>query len=347
MLAVLVVISLIFLSQRFVQFIAKAAAGAIEVDAIIDILWLQMPVLFAFLLPLAIYLATLLALGRMYVDHEFTILKACGISEIQLAKKLFIPLTLLVAITAYLTFYIAPTAAYDQYVLLDKQKAQSQVGLLTAGQFKQTKDNRGTFYVQNIDEQKNMQEVFYALKNPEDDSFSLVTAKVGSIVDTDDGKALVLNQGQQYQGTMGSLAMTVSQFERYILRVPEPKVKQRKYKLKAIDSKTLFLNDDGPSKAELQWRLSVPISLLILTLIAIPLARVRPRQGKFAKLIPAIMIYMLYMVGMLGSKSLIESGKLPALPGMYVVHVIFAGYAVYLYWKESRTWVRFVKRGNS
>jgi len=345
-LAVLMVIILIFLSQRFVQFIAKAAAGKIEVSAVVDMLWLQMPVLVAFLLPLAIFLATLLTIGRMYVDHEFAIVKACGISEIQLAKKLFVPLIILAGLTTYLTFYIAPQADLAQYQLLDKQKAQSQVGLLSSGQFKKTKDKRGTFYVQSIDDKKNMQEIFYALKEKNSDKYTLVTAKKGSIVDTEDGKALVLSQGQQYQGEMASQELTLTKFERYILRLPEPKVEQRKYKLKAIDSATLFQNSDSASAAELQWRMAIPLSLVILTLIAIPMARVRPRQGKFAKLIPAIMVYMFYMVGLLGGKSLIESGKLPTVPGLYLVHFIFAALAGYLYWKESRTWQRFVvKRG--
>jgi lipopolysaccharide export system permease protein len=344
---VLLVIILIFLSQRFVQFIGKAAAGKLEVDAVLLLMAMQLPVLVAFLMPMAIFLGTLMALGRMYVDQEFAILKACGVSETQLAKKLAFPVTLLTLLTLYLSLHLAPWASSAQYQLVDEQAAKNEVGLLAAGQFKQTSDGRGTFYLKQLDEKGNMTDVFYAVKNQDKDSYSVVTAQGGKIVSSENGRALVLENGKQYEGDMKSQQLNVSEFATYILRLPEPEIQQRKLKLKAVSSMALLHRGDHADIAELQWRFSIPISLMLLVLIAIPLAQVRPRQGKFAKLLPALGIYLVYMVGLLGAKSLVESGKLPTFPGVFIVHVLMGFYIIKLYSKESNTWVRFIRRGES
>ncbi len=49
-----------------------------------------------------------------------------------------------------------------------------------------------------------------------------------------------------------------------------------------------------PSGRKLHWRLTLPIMCLVLALIAVPLARLRPRQGRYARVWLAVLIFFFY-----------------------------------------------------
>ena len=88
----------------------------------------------------------------------------------------------------------------------------------------------------------------------------------------------------------------------------------------------------GPvERAELFWRLSVPISALVLTLLAVPLAYVNPRIGRSFNLIAAAFLYMLYSNCLNIVQSFIAQDKLAFLPGLVLPHAIAIGVVLVLY----------------
>ncbi len=89
---------------------------------------------------------------------------------------------------------------------------------------------------------------------------------------------------------------------------------------------------DGPlERAELFWRLSVPIASMVLTLLAVPLAYVNPRIGTSFNLIAAAFLYMLYSNCLNIVQSFIAQGKLGFLPGLALPHAIAIGLVLLLY----------------
>ena len=85
----------------------------------------------------------------------------------------------------------------------------------------------------------------------------------------------------------------------------------------------LLDNDSDRARAQLQWLLSLPLMVFILTLLAMPLSRVNPRQGRFAKLLPAIFLHVCYLSLLLAALDAIGRGTLPAVIGMWPIHLLF------------------------
>jgi lipopolysaccharide export system permease protein len=95
--------------------------------------------------------------------------------------------------------------------------------------------------------------------------------------------------------------------------------------------------DDPFAAAELQWRISLPLSVLILTLFAVPLSHIRPRQGRFAQLLPAIGIYIVYLNLLYIGESWVQKGKISPVVGMWWIHIAMLIFAIWLFFaRDSR-----------
>lgn len=132
------------------------------------------------------------------------------------------------------------------------------------------------------------------------------------------------------------------------MQIKEQEIEHQRRKLEAIPSLQLLEMDTPEAKAQFQLRLSVPISILLLTLLAVPLSVVNPRQGKFAKLVPAITLYLGYFILLNAGKFLLAEEKVPASVGLWWIHlsVLFIGVYLIAKGRPFGVWVRsvFMKR---
>lgn len=167
--------------------------------------------------------------------------------------------------------------------------------------------------------------------------WALITAETANLKRNKDAEDyyLVLKNGERYQGLPGSANYTVVQFQEYGRLIPRGSdaVPAEVQRLKG--SQTLLQSNTKEDAAELQWRLSLPLTVPILALIAVPLACVQPRFGRFAKFIPAIAIYILYYNLFTISKRWVTAGTLPSYIGVWWVHVIFILLGLSLLAKQS------------
>ncbi len=343
---VLAVLVAIFLTQRLVQRLGQAAGGDISGVAVLQLVGLYVPVLFSLLLPLTLFLSILLAFGRLYVEHEMTVLRACGVGERDVIRHLMKPVAALTLFTAAMTMWVVPTALESETRVLDAQAAQGQLSLLLPGRFQETSDKKSVFYVQEFTGEDALAGVFFATlpqeaaggsqASPADgtpgEKTGIMAAKSGyHYTDPADGQHyLVLTDGYRYELTPGRNDWSVVRYDKYFMRVPDPEINARQRKTKALSTLQLLQNRTPANVAELQWRLSVPLSMPILALMAVPLCRVRPREGKFARLLPGLMIYLLYTLLLMLARSRVEDGKLPEWIGLWPVHLVALGIAVFL-----------------
>ena len=100
------------------------------------------------------------------------------------------------------------------------------------------------------------------------------------------------------------------EFERLGRRIEPAEARALPTSTRAIPLPLLLLSDANAERAELFWRLSVPILAFVLTLLAIPLAQVNPRMGRSINLFAAAFLYMLYTNCINIVQSLIAQGKL-------------------------------------
>jgi lipopolysaccharide export system permease protein len=134
---------------------------------------------------------------------------------------------------------------------------------------------------------------------------------------------LTLKDGSRYEGQFTGKQFQVSEFSEYSLVIRQQEMERSNRKAAAKPTMALLGTQDNQLMAELQWRLSLPFSILVLTVLVVPLARVNPRQGRYAKLLPAILLYLSYFLLLSAARSAIDSGRLPHWPGMFLVPLVY------------------------
>jgi len=334
--AVTTVLLFIFLSNQFVRYLAKAAAGKFPGAVVLKLMMVAMPQLLALLLPLGMYLGLLLTLGRLHADREMTVLSACGYSQGQLTKLMLGVSSFIVLFVAVLMLWMSPKVLGLKREILKTAEAGSMIETLMPGRFQASSDGKQVYYVESISrDKKRLENVFMAEQSDSPDvkgkkTWDVMSAK-GGYQYTDEithERFVVASNGNRYLGVPGQKEFHMIQFEKYGLRLSAHKTKFTR-KHNAMPTKELIKNYGKHPKfaAELQWRLSVPLSVWVLILLAIPLSSVSPRQGKYAKLLPAILIYIFYVNLMIVAQDWVEDGKVPTWIGVWWVHAVFLGLA--------------------
>ncbi|WP_199243922.1 LPS export ABC transporter permease LptF [Bacterioplanes sanyensis] len=327
--AVTVVLLLILMSGRLIRQLAEAAAGQVSLEIVFFTLLLRLPSFLEMVLPLALFIAILLAYGRLYADSEMTVLTATGFSHGRLLSYTMIPAGLMMAIVASLSLFASPWGAQKMESLYQKQAQLTEFELLIPGRFQSMKGGSRITYAQSLsDDKTEMQRVFIA-----DGNTLLMAGRGTQYVSEETGsRYLELHNGRRYDLSAGGVEMQTLEFERYGVKIADEPDERRKLRQEAIPTLALLERDDVKSQAQFQWRLSLIIMVPIVTLMALPLARVNPRQGRFARLFPAIILFMVYISLMIAMTGMIEKGRLDPLVGMWPLHACYALIALTLWW---------------
>lgn len=348
--AVFFILMTIFISQKFVRVLDDASEGGIPGHLVMIFIGLKVPDLAGTLLPLSLFLGILLAYGRIYAESEMTILHACGVSEWYVVRVTLVLGLVTAIITGVFTLYLSPMAAEYEYQVKEKLAADSGISSVVAGRFQKTSNNKAVMFVHDKDrEGSRLEKVFVAQLPDENSSFteiinsSLVYAKSGRVLEEENGaQKLILEDGVRYQKDAESQELRAVSFGNYSFDIQDKKVEHKRRKVTATPTNELFGNDDPEAKAAMQWRVAFPISCLILTLIAVPLSVVNPRQGKFAKLVPALLLFLTYFLLLTSIRSGIESQAVPPFIGLWPIHLCALVLGVSLI-VQSRTSGRKIK----
>jgi lipopolysaccharide export system permease protein len=143
-----------------------------------------------------------------------------------------------------------------------------------------------------------------------------------------------MEQGRRYEGKPNSAEVSTTEFERYAIRVETKEVAREPEIANSKSTKALLQTGSPADKAELQWRLAIPVSALILVLLAIPLSFVDPRAGRSLNVFFALVIYILYNNMLSICEAWVRQGRLNPLIGMWPIHLLFLVLAVYLFYRR-------------
>lgn len=325
-LAVFLTLMTIFVSQKFVSILADAAEGSIPGQLVLQMVMLKLPQLASLILPLSIFLGIILAYSRIYADSEMTVLKACGVSEWYVVRLTLISSTLLAILAGFLTLKLAPWANEHEYQLKEKIEADAGLAALRSGRFQQTDNEKAVVFIHDINQGgTELDRVFYAQidRDSEMRTSEVVYAEKGKVLEDDNTgeQKLILSDGKRYENPAGSKQLQLTEFKNYEVQIQDQAIEQKRRKLEALPSMQLLEQGTKEAIAQFQWRLAVPLSIPLLTLIAVPLSVVNPRQGKFAKLVPAISLYLGYFVLLNAGTFLVQDGKIPTSIGLWWIHL--------------------------
>ncbi len=322
---VLVVLLLIFTSKHFVRYLSEAAAGMLPTGLIFKILFFYIISSLIFMLPFALYISVLVALGRMYQDSEITAMEACGIGMPRITGKVASFALVFAALVAAMSMWVSPWAERQQNLIRVQARAESEVGLISAGRFHPILNGKGVFYAEQIsDDQVAMKNIFIQVQG--DEKLDVFSAASGSLtVDRATGdRFVVLRDGYRYEWLPGNAGYRIYKYKESGVRVFQPEAETGGDSRAAMSMGQLLHSSDPRDAAELQWRISMPISAILLALLGVALSRTNPRSGRFAKLLVALILYALYFNMMTVSQSWLEKGMISPVAGLWWVHLLLA-----------------------
>ncbi len=334
LLAVTFVLLLIFMSNQLVRYLSYAASGKLATNILLQLIGFEIPYLLALLLPLGLYLGIILAYGRLYADNEMSVMQAGGLSYVRLTVITSTITLILTGVLLGLTLWINPIiSANKERTLAAGMSAENIIASLMPGRFQVSSSGRRVIYVESISRaRKKADNIFFAeqTKSSSEDgapgAWSVVSAARGYQSNDKATKRsfLVAEQGYRYQGIPGQNDYKIIQFKKYSVQIPELTVGNQHKETEGISSLTLWDDYTNPSyAAELQWRLSIPLSAFLLSLLALPFSYVRPRQGRYSSLFPAILIYIVYMNLLFVARNWVEQKVIPTSLGLWWVHGLF------------------------
>ena len=341
--AVSAVLLVIIMSGRFIKYLAQAASGLLDPGSLFLIMGFRMPGFLQLILPLGLFLGILLSYGRLYLESEMTVLSATGMSQQRLVWMTMFPATLVALVVAWLSLSLAPQGANQFQLLLNKQDALTEFDTLEPGRFQSLRDSTRVTYTERMsDDRVNLGGVFISQKNissnNKDRGISVLVAEKGrQEIRPDGNRYLILDNGYRYDGSPGQADYRAIKYDEYGVLLPKPEVSDEVTDRDAMPTRMLIGSEDIRMRAELQWRISLPLLVFIVTLMAVPLSRVNPRQGRFLKLLPAILLYMAYLSILIAARGALDKGKIPAAVGLWWVHGIFLTIGLgLLYWEPLR-----------
>jgi lipopolysaccharide export system permease protein len=343
-LAVFTVVMTIFISNKFVRLLDDASEGGIPGQLVMIFIALKIPDLAGMILPLSLFLGVLLAYGRIYSNNEMTVLHACGISEWYVVRVTLILALITALVTGFFTLYLSPIALEYEYQVKESLAADSGLSSLIAGRFQATGNEKAVVFIHDKNREDGSLAKVFVAQLPDKDAThssiinsSLVYANKGEVIEEATGsQRLILTDGTRYQKDSDNEEFRQVAFSKYTIQIQDQKVEHKRRKLGAIPTTELLSEPLAEYQAAIQWRIAFPLACFILTLIAVPLSAVNPRQGKFAKLLPALLFFLGYYLLLVSLRSALESGVIHQAIGMWPIHMfaLFFGLSLLI---KSRT----------
>ncbi len=337
--AVTVVLLVIMVANVLARILSKVTDGTLPVDALFLLVGVKVINLLVTLIPLGLYLGVMLAFGRLYRDSEMSAIAACGTGLGALYRPAIWNGVIGVVVITFLTFWASPWAARYEQQLTEKIATQSIGSLLDAGRFVEILNGGAVVFTESLADGNDKFNRVFVHRDLENGAFEVETAEYAIYQrdDETDEEFIVFVNGVSTIGKAGAESYQRTTFARHGVRIPRDEQANRVLENSAKTFSELLNSDDLQSKAEMQWRFSIPLAALLLALLAIPLSYTSPRQGRYSKIALAILIYVPYANLLVLSRKWVAAGTIPPWVGLTWVHLLVVALILFLTIKRYGT----------
>jgi len=335
-LAVTGVLVAILVSNQLSRVLGQAAENQYGRGVVLDLIVLGAIMNLSLIVPVGLLLAVVLTLGRMYHDSEMAALQACGFGPSRLLLPLYCFAGVIALGLAWLVFVQVPRADAQVQLLRTSAIKEAQFGQLDAGRFRAFSGGDAVFYAERVDQEGVLHNVFVQRETA--GRIEVALAETATYSKASQGMHLVtLFNGRRYEGVPGKPDFRVIEFREHGIPIAAPAEAVASQDPDTKPTRALLGSSASSDVAQLQFRASAPLMALVLTLIAVPLSRLRPRQGRYARVGVAIVVYFVYSNLLSASKIWIQKGIVPPALGVWWVHAAALGFGVYLVIRHARS----------
>ena len=343
-LATTLILLLVTVGGTVADLLQKIARGRIPADLLLALIGLRVVDALTVLAPLAVFLGVQIAYGRLYRESEMAVFSASGLAMTGLLRPLMLLAMPLAFLMALISFWLAPAAVRQSQTLLQEASRSLIVAGLEPGRFVELPNNDGVMYVEAMNSDgTRFQKMFVASertnKGDGNTKLNVITAAAGELFhDTDgSGRYLGLNDGFRVEGTIGQDNYRLMRYQRNDIKLQDSESDNNADSVKrSAPTSELLTSPDPVQRAELQWRLAAPISMLVLILLALPLAKSSPREPRYARLLIAMLAWMIYNSCITLGRAWISQGRMSPLLGFWWVQIPTALIALWLLWRSQQ-----------
>jgi lipopolysaccharide export system permease protein len=314
--------------------LSQAAANQFPRDVVWSLIGLTSLKYLTVLIPLGLFLAVMLAIGRLYHDSEMAAIRSCGVGLRRLLRPIMMLTAFVVALLLWLAFVVGPDAAARAEQLRVRAIREARLAGIEPQHFGSFAGGGVVYYAESIDKAGVLYNVF--VQRRVGDRIEVTVAKRAEQIGVGgEQQTFVLYEGERYEGVPGSGVFRISKFGEFGYPIQLPTAANRAARIEAKPTRELLSFAAAADRAEFENRFAAPFMALLLALLAAPLARLRPRQGRYAKMGIALLAYFLYLVLLNTARAWIEKQTGLGALGLWWVHATAAAVAIWLMWKQD------------
>lgn len=332
-LAILFILFMIFFSQKLIKILSNAVEGDIPNNLIMPLLLLGVSSLMQLILPLSLFLGILIAFGRFYSDSEMVAMSACGVKKKIIYQVILFLSIITCAFTIGNSVWFIPWSSVQEDKLVENAKLNPSLAGLLAGQFQKVPQGDSVIYIGNV-RNNNLEKIFIAQTNPtKSQRPAVILADKGQVISDKDGnQVILLDNANRYEGSAQLKDFRISSFNHYqaIIKMKEAAAsdEQGKDNIDQLSLNELKTRNTPKSNAEFYWRLSLIISVPLMAFLVIPLSASNPRQGRLARVLPAILLYLVYFLLESSLKAHAAKGRLDPQLWFFIVNGFYVLLAI-------------------
>ena len=330
-----VLLGIVVVSQ-LIRLLSDAVGGIVAVDGVLALLGFSAVNYLPVLLSISLFISILLTLSRCYRDSEMVVWFCAGTGLTRWIRPVLWYAVPVVALIALLSMVLSPWALQKADEFKKKLESRDDVAAATPGTFRESKQADRVYFVENMYPGTNrVSNVF--VQSEQNGKLGTMVARQGLQETLPNGdRFLVLLNGTRYEGVAGQRDYNIVEFERYAIRIDSVPVKLAQPWARTMSTAELWRNRTTWNLAELEWRVGLPISALILALLAIPLGYVNPRAGRSLNLALAIVLYMLYSNMISVTNAWVGQGKLSPGIGLWGIHAAMLAITALMFYHRMK-----------
>ncbi len=310
----------IMLTDQVARVLERAAESQYPHSVVLELILLGSVQKLPLVIPVALLLSIVLALGRLYHDSEMTAAQACGAGSRAVLLPVMSFTAVLTALLAFLSLQVAPAATGRMLEMRSEALRAGQFAPISAGKFSTFGGGSTVVYAQSADSDGTLRRVFVQRSRGNQLEIALAQRATHAYSEGGDLQVITLYDGERYEGIPGERKFRVVRFAENTIPVRLPPLSDGALQLGGIPTGVLAGSTDPLQRGEFHWRLAVPIMGVVMALIGVPLARLRPRQGRYARVAFAILVFYLYIQLAIAGRFWLERGVTPGWLGLWWVH---------------------------
>ena len=324
--SILMILFLLVVGSRFVGYFEKAAEGLMDPSLIFSVIFLRFPDFITLLIPLSFFLGILISISRLYAEREIYGYISVGLSQLDLVKFLAPQAFIYFSITLILSLYVAPYTKALSQEIMSIDSFEEQIESMKPDKIYSFEDGRAFIYAKAINDGV-LEDV--KIFRTDDNGSNLIMAEQLRVNKDNRQLELDFKSGVFYKGIFSDQRQVISSFEKFISPVDRDIDR-----VSGLSMAKIFDYSAESEKANLQWNISIPATLIILLFLGVYMGAVKPRQGRLSVILPGMLIYIAYLSLLILGRESLSSNPSSGI-GLWWIHLVFSLLAILYIFKDN------------